>query len=100
MPVFLHERDAGDDFLSILAEHRRDLVDACLHCFTGGPAMLERCAELDLYFGVTGWVCDERRGEELRAAVPGIPDQRLLIENGRALSDPAEPPATAQDPTQ
>ncbi|MEO0479256.1 MAG: TatD family hydrolase [Planctomycetota bacterium] len=79
-PVFLHERDAGEDFFNILSEYREDLVDACLHCFTGGPAMLERCLELDLYVGVTGWVCDERRGEDLRAAVPAIPPDRLLIE--------------------
>jgi TatD DNase family protein len=36
--------------------------------------------ELDLYVGVTGWVCDERRGAELRAAVPLIPLDRLLVE--------------------
>ncbi len=36
--------------------------------------------DLDLYIGVTGWVCDERRGQELRDIVHLIPNDRLLIE--------------------
>jgi TatD DNase family protein len=50
------------------------------HCFTGGPAELEAYLDLDLYIGVTGWVCDERRGADLRAAVPRVPLERLLVE--------------------
>ncbi len=50
------------------------------HCFTGGPADLEAYLELGLHIGVTGWVCDERRGADLRAAVPSIPLERLLVE--------------------
>jgi TatD DNase family protein len=30
--------------------------------------------------GITGWVCDERRGLELRALLPQIPADRLLLE--------------------
>ena len=33
-----------------------------------------------LDIGVTGWLCDERRGGELVAAVPDVPPDRLLIE--------------------
>ena len=36
--------------------------------------------DLDLHIGVTGWVCDERRGAKLREALPHIPLERLLIE--------------------
>jgi TatD DNase family protein len=50
------------------------------HCFTGGPAELEAYLGLGLYIGITGWVCDERRGLELREAVPRIPLERLLVE--------------------
>lgn len=79
-PVFLHQRDAHEDFTAILTEHRAALAGGVAHCFTGGPAELEAYLDLDLSIGVTGWVCDERRGESLRVAVPRIPRERLLIE--------------------
>lgn len=79
-PVFLHQRDSHDDFVAILEPARADLVGGVAHCFTGGPRELEAYLDLGLYIGVTGWVCDERRGAELRSAVPLIPLDRLLIE--------------------
>jgi TatD DNase family protein len=79
-PVFLHQRDAHDDFLALLTPMRPRLVGGVAHCFTGGPNELSAYLELGLYVGVTGWVCDERRGAQLRSAVPGIPLDRLLLE--------------------
>lgn len=79
-PVFMHERDAHDDFLSIVKEYRPHLSGALLHCFTGTHAQMEAYIELDLHLGITGWVCDERRGQELAELVPFIPKERLLIE--------------------
>ncbi len=79
-PVFLHQRDAHADFSAILKDHRRHLAGAVAHCFTGGRTELEDYLELDLHIGVTGWVSDERRGQELRDAVPHIPADRLMLE--------------------
>jgi TatD DNase family protein len=79
-PVFLHQRDAHDEFVATLTPARERLVGGVAHCFTGGPHELKAYLDLDLYVGVTGWVCDERRGAELRAAVPLIPLTRLLLE--------------------
>ena len=79
-PVFLHQRDAHQDFTAILAEFRPALTGGVAHCFTGGPRELEDYLALDLSIGVTGWVCDERRGADLREAVPLIPPDRLMIE--------------------
>jgi TatD DNase family protein len=79
-PVFLHQRDAHADFLKILAPRRSELVGGVAHCFTGGPDELAAYLALDLYIGVTGWVCDERRGAELRRALPAIPLERVLLE--------------------
>jgi TatD DNase family protein len=50
------------------------------HCFTGGPAELERYLELGLYVGITGWICDERRGTALRDAAARLPLDRVLLE--------------------
>jgi TatD DNase family protein len=79
-PVFLHQRDAHEEFVAVLEPMRRSLVGGVAHCFTGGPRELDAYLKLDLHIGVTGWVCDERRGAELRAAVPLIPLDRLLVE--------------------
>ena len=79
-PVFLHQRDAHADFLPMLKEHRPQLADAVVHCFTDTQAALEECLALDCYIGITGWVCDERRGLALRETVKAIPDDRLLVE--------------------
>jgi TatD DNase family protein len=79
-PVFLHQRDAHDDFKAILREFHGRLAGGVAHCFTGGVAELEDYLSLGLCIGVTGWVCDERRGADLRAAVPRIPADRLMME--------------------
>jgi len=79
-PVFLHQRDAHQEFVAALMPMRGRLVGGVAHCFTGGPAELAAYLDLGLYIGVTGWVCDERRGSELRAALPSIPLDRLLVE--------------------
>lgn len=80
LPVFLHQRDAHDRFMEILAKYRHKLVGAVVHCFTGNAQQLEACLEMDLHIGITGWICDERRGLHLRELVSRIPAQRLLIE--------------------
>ncbi|MCL2761933.1 MAG: TatD family hydrolase [Treponema sp.] len=79
-PVFLHERDAFDDFSSILKQYRTSLPGAVVHCFTGGQAELEAYLAMDCYIGITGWVCDERRGSHLIPLLRQIPADRLLLE--------------------
>jgi TatD DNase family protein len=79
-PVFLHQRDAHADFVAILKDYRPRLTGGVAHCFTGGRPELEDYLVLDLFIGVTGWVNDERRGQQLREAVPHIPPNRLLVE--------------------
>jgi len=79
-PLFLHQRDAHADFLAMLREHAHVAGPAVLHCFTGGVAELEDCLAAGLYLGVTGWVCDERRGGALREAVTCVPEERLMLE--------------------
>lgn len=80
LPVFLHQRDAHDAFVTILKEYRDRLTAAVAHCFTGSTRELYDCLDLDLHIGVTGWICDERRGHDLREAVSSIPAGRLMME--------------------
>lgn len=80
LPVFLHERDAHERFLAILKPWRDKLPGAVLHCFTGTEEELKACLEMDLHIGITGWICDERRGTHLRDILHWIPRNRLMLE--------------------
>ncbi|MEQ8408636.1 MAG: TatD family hydrolase [Gammaproteobacteria bacterium] len=79
-PVFLHQRDAHADFLPILKAHRAGLPGGVVHCFTDTRAALDDYLALDMHIGITGWICDERRGLDLQETVQAIPLDRLLIE--------------------
>jgi TatD DNase family protein len=79
-PVFLHQRDSHEDFKAILEDFRTGLVGGVAHCFTGDSDQLEDYLALDLCIGITGWVCDERRGAHLREVVPRIPAHRMMLE--------------------
>ena len=80
LPVFLHQRDAHADFMAVLREHIGGLKSAVAHCFTGQANELDDYLNLGLSIGITGWICDERRGEHLKALVREIPAERLMIE--------------------
>lgn len=80
MPVFLHQRDAHDDFLAVLEPALTKIPRAVAHCFTGGADEMREYLQLGLWIGITGWICDERRGLHLQEIVHEIPDDRLLIE--------------------
>jgi TatD DNase family protein len=78
-PVFLHQRDAHQDFIAILREHGARHTGVA-HCFTAGAAELSACLELGLAIGITGWICDERRGAHLVPLMRAIPEGKLLLE--------------------
>jgi len=80
MPVFLHERDAHARFLAIVREQRDELGAAVIHCFTGDREELYAYLDLDLHVGITGWICDERRGRHLQELVSHVPLERLMLE--------------------
>lgn len=80
LPVFMHERDAHQRQFEILKQYRDHLTNGVIHCFTGDKTALFNYLDLDLHIGITGWVCDERRGEELQKLVKNIPLSRLMIE--------------------
>jgi TatD DNase family protein len=79
-PLFLHQRDAHADFIAVLRSLGPRLSPAVAHCFTGSAAELQDYLDLGLSIGITGWLCDERRGAHLGELVAGIPAQRLLLE--------------------
>lgn len=80
MPLFLHQRDAFEPWFDILSPYLDKVPAMVAHCFTGSKAELTQCISADMYIGITGWLCDDRRGQSLRDIVSLIPLNRLLIE--------------------
>ncbi len=79
-PLFLHQRDAHADFVAILRQFEGRIGPAVVHCFTGTRAECFECLDHDWHIGITGWLCDERRGAHLREFVKDIPAARLMVE--------------------
>ena len=87
-PLFLHSRDAHPRFAEILRHHR--VTNAVAHCFTGDGDELRAYLDLGLYVGITGWICDERRGKHLLSLVREIPQDRLLLETDSPYLTPRD----------
>jgi TatD DNase family protein len=96
LPLFLHERDARGRFCEILSTARKT-VPAVIHCFTGTREDLETYLEMGLHIGITGWICDERRGTHLRELVREIPLDRLMVETDAPFLLPRSMPAKPKD---
>ena len=101
-PVFLHQRDAHDAFVAILRDYLPRLPAAVAHCFTGDERELRDYLAMGLSIGVTGWICDERRGQHLRELVRLIPLDRLMIETDAPYLLPRDlqprPPGRRNEP--
>lgn len=79
-PLFLHQRDAHADFMAMMKNFEGRIGPAVVHCFTGSREELFDYLDRDWHIGITGWLCDERRGAHLRELVKSIPRNRLMIE--------------------
>ena len=86
-PLFLHQRDAHEEFLSVLDNYKFN-QKLIVHCFTGNLSELEDYLKRDFYIGITGWVCDLKRGLDLRKCINHIPQDKLLIETDSPYLSP------------
>jgi TatD DNase family protein len=80
MPLFLHCRDAFSDFHAMMKDAVAAGAHGVVHCFTGTPDEALAFVELGLDIGITGWVADEKRGQDLREAVRQLPLQSMHLE--------------------
>jgi len=87
-PLFLHSRDAFPRFSQIISDLKPE--KAVAHCFTGTKEELHSYLDLGLYIGITGWICDERRGRHLLELVRDIPRDRLLLETDAPYLTPRD----------
>lgn len=79
-PLFLHERDAAVDLLAILDNFSDRLPRCVVHCFTGNEAVARQYIERGFYLGITGWVGQKNRNQDLLQALQSIPPERLMLE--------------------
>ncbi len=96
LPVFVHDRDSDGAVYEALARHADRLPGMVVHCFTGSGEDLDRYLALGCAIGITGWICDRKRGGELRALVGRIPLNRLLIETDAPFLLPQNAPKNWQ----
>ncbi|WP_010306186.1 TatD family hydrolase [Kurthia senegalensis] len=80
LPIFLHERAAHQQFIDVMKAHPTLIERSVVHCFTGDRTQLKAYLDLGFHIGVTGWVCDPKRGVDLREALLDMPLDRLMIE--------------------
>lgn len=90
MPLFLHEREAHHDFVALLKKYREQLGKAVVHCFTGNSYELRTYLNMGCYIGITGWICDERRGKHLRELIKYVPLDRLMLETDAPFLTPRD----------
>ena len=88
-PLFLHSRDSKEKFTEVIKQFK-NLPPAVAHCFTGEKTELHAYLDLGLYIGITGWICDERRGAHLLELVREIPADRLLLETDSPYLTPRD----------
>jgi TatD DNase family protein len=88
-PLFLHSRDAKEKFVEVM-KHFKNLPRAVAHCFTGEKAELHAYLDLGLYIGITGWICDERRGAHLLQLARDVPADRLMLETDSPYLTPRD----------
>ncbi|MBN1430570.1 MAG: TatD family hydrolase [Anaerolineae bacterium] len=96
-PLFMHERDAHQRFIEILKQHQGQYDRAVVHCFTGSIYEAKRYLDMGLHIGITGWICDDRRGKHLREVVRQIPLDRLMLETDAPFLTPRTMPARPKD---
>ena len=80
LPLFLHQREAHKKFTDMLSSNRDSLSNVVVHCFTGDKSMLYKYLDLNCFIGITGWICDSKRGRHLWPLVADIPADKLMIE--------------------
>ena len=91
-PIFLHERNAHDDFVMMLKKYILEIEKVVIHCFTGTKKELDIYLDMGCYIGITGWISDLNRGKHLHDLIKYIPEDKLMIETDAPYLTPKNIP--------
>ncbi len=86
-PLFLHERDAFDDFYKMLSKYKGQ-IRGVVHCFTGNKQNVLKYLDCGMYIGITGWIADNQRNTDLLDAIKVIPLDKLMLETDAPYLSP------------
>ena len=78
LPVVIHDRDAHEEVLKILAEKAQDLR-ILMHCYAAGADRVEAFLKLGCFFSIGGPVTF-KNGQNVRDSAAQIPLDRLVVE--------------------
>lgn len=79
LPMFLHNRNTGDDFVNMIKANRHRFTHGVVHSFTSTVEEMKQLVDLGLYIGING--CSLKTEENLQV-VKEIPRDRIMIETG------------------
>ena len=88
MPVILHIREAMEDAMKILHNHKN--LKLLFHCYAGGLKFLDEVLEMGglcAFGGALTW--KGKASDELREVFRKIPDERILLETDCPYMAPA-----------
>jgi len=91
--LLIHERDSHDAILEVLKDFESTLPPVVMHCFTGSAEQIKTYVAKGFYIGVTGYVCKEKHGEHLRAAIKDgtLPLKNIVVESNAPYMTPNTP---------
>jgi TatD DNase family protein len=78
-PLIIHNREAGDDTLKILAQEGADEVGGVIHCFTEDWEFAQKALELNFYISFSG-IVTFKNALAIQNAAKRVPADRFLIE--------------------
>lgn len=80
LPLVIHARDADADIARILEEETaKGILNAVLHCFTGGADLARRAVAIGHYVSFSG-ILTFKKSEDLRRIAAQLPEDRILVE--------------------
>jgi len=96
LPVIIHMREATQDTLAMLREHKG--IKGVMHCFSGSAETAEVCVGMGLYVSFTGSVTFKNARKVVEAAA-AVPPERLMTETDCPYLSPEPVRGRRNDPT-
>ncbi len=78
-PLIIHTRDAREDTIKLLEQHKAEHTKGVLHCFTESWGMAKIAIDMGFYISISG-IITFKSADELRDVVRQIPLEKLLVE--------------------
>lgn len=80
LPLVVHTREADDAMAGILAEEQAEgPFRFLMHCYTSGPELAEKAAEMGAWFSVSG-IATFKAAQDVRDNIARMPADRIIVE--------------------